>query len=96
MTSLISRKIQATVLSAALLLPAGAAFGNDWSKPDSRTKGTVIGAVAGALIGGKKGAIVGAAVGNGVQAVRHNQHRKSRVRHVAYRNGHRYVYYTRG
>jgi hypothetical protein len=95
MTSFISKRIQATVLSAALLLPAGVAFGNDWSKPNSRTKGTVIGAVAGALVGGTKGAVVGAAVGNGVQAVRHNQHRKSSVRHVAYRHGHRYVYYTR-
>lgn len=94
MTSLISKKLQAAILSAALILPAGAAFANDWSKPDSRTKGTVIGAVAGALVGGTKGAVVGAAVGNGVQAVRHNQHRTYRVRHVAYRNGHRHVWYT--
>ena len=85
MTSLLSRKLQAVVLSGALLLPAGAAMANDWSKSDSRTKGTVIGAVAGALVGGKKGAVVGAALGNGVQAVRHNQHRKKhrRHRHVA-------------
>jgi len=98
MTSLISRKIQAAVLSAALLVPAGAAFGNDWSKHDSRTKGTVIGALAGAALGGTKGALIGAAVGNGVQAVRHNEHRNSyatyRERHVTYRHGHRYVYYT--
>ena len=81
MTSLLSRKLQAVVLSGALLLPAGAALGNDWSKSDSRTKGTVIGAVAGALVGGKKGAVVGAALGNGVQAVRHNQHRKKHRKH---------------
>jgi uncharacterized membrane protein len=88
MTSLLSRKLQAVVLSGALLLPAGAAMGNDWSKSNSRTKGTVIGAVAGALVGGKKGAVVGAALGNGVQAVRHNQHRKKHRKHrqVAYRH----------
>ena len=95
MASILSKKLQATVLSAALLIPAGAAFGNDWSKSDSRTKGTVVGAVAGALLGGTRGAVVGAAVGNGVQAYRHHQHRETvRVRHVAWRNGHRHVWYT--
>jgi len=78
-----TRKLQAAVLTSALLLPAGNAVAQvSWSKPDSRTKGTVIGAVAGALVAGKKGAIAGAALGNGVQAYRHNQHRKS-VRHIA-------------
>lgn len=90
MNSLISRKVQAVVLSGALLLPAGAAFGNDWSKGDSRTKGTVIGAVAGALVAGKKGAVVGAALGNTVQAARHQQHRKHRRhRHIAHSRRHR-------
>ena len=78
---MITKKLQAAVLSAALLLPAGGAFGNDWSKSDSRTKGTVVGAVAGALVAGKKGAVIGAAVGNGVQAVRHTQHRHHHKRH---------------
>jgi len=91
MTSLVTKKIQAVVLSGVLLLPAGTALGNDWSKGDSRTKGTVIGAVAGALVAGKKGAIVGAAVGNSVQAVRHTQHRKHRrhrqVAHRRHRSG---------
>ena len=82
---MIKRKLQAAVLSAALLLPAGSAFANDWSKPDSRTKGTVVGAVAGALVGGKKGAVIGAAVGNSVQAVRHTQHRHHK-RHTTRRH----------
>lgn len=89
MTSL-TRKLQAAALTTALLLPAGTAVGQvSWSKPDSRTKGTVIGAVAGGLIAGKKGAIVGAVAGNGVQAYRHTQHRRS-VRHVAHRRHHRH------
>jgi MFS family permease len=81
MTSLISRRIQAAVLSAALLLPAATAFGNDWSKPRSRTRGTAIGAAAGAVLG-PPGAVVGAAVGNGVQYVRSKQHHR---RHYRYR-----------
>lgn len=80
----LTRKLQAAVLTTALMLPAGTAVAQvSWSKPDSRTKGTVIGAVAGAIVGGKKGAVVGAAVGNGVQAYRHSQHRKS-VRYIAH------------
>ena len=94
MASNISKKLQATILSAALMIPAGAVFANDWSKPDSRTKGTVIGGVAGALVGGTRGALVGAALGNGIQAVRQHNDRRARVRHVAWRNGHRVVYYT--
>jgi hypothetical protein len=66
-----NRRLLAGVLSAALLLPAATAFGNDWSKPKSRIKGTAIGAVAGAVVAGPPGAVVGAAVGNGVQHVRH-------------------------
>ena len=84
----LTRKLQAAVLTSALLLPAGTALGQvSWSKPDSRTKGTVIGAIAGGLVAGKKGAIVGAAAGNGVQAYRHTQHRKS-VRHIAHHRRH--------
>jgi len=83
-----TRKLQAAVLMTALSLPAGTAMAQvSWAKPDSRTKGTVIGAVAGALVGGKKGAIVGGALGNGVEAYRHSQHRKS-VRHVASKRHH--------
>jgi outer membrane lipoprotein SlyB len=64
---------------------------SEWSKPESRTKGTVIGAVAGALVGGTKGAVVGAALGNGVQYARHNNSRNRYVRHVAYRHHRRVV-----
>jgi hypothetical protein len=85
---MVAKRIQAAVLAMSLLLPAGGAFANDWSKPNSRTKGTVIGAIAGALVGGKKGAIVGAAVGNGVQAVRHTSNRHKR--HYHHRVYHRY------
>ena len=71
-------KLQAVVLASALILPASGAFANDWSKPQSRTKGTIVGGVAGALVGGTKGAVVGAALGNGVQYARH--HETSRAR----------------
>ncbi len=76
MTSHISKKIQAVILTAALALPATAAFGNTWSKHESRTRGTAIGAAAGALLG-PPGMIAGAAIGNGVQAARHASHRHS-------------------
>ena len=84
MTSPLNMKIQAAVLTASLLLPVGSVYANQWSKPESRTRGTVIGAVAGALVGGKKGALIGAAVGNGVQYVRHSQSRH----HHRYRTAH--------
>ena len=85
----LNRKLQAATLAAALLLPAGTAVAQiSWAKPDSRTKGTVIGAVAGGLVAGKKGAVVGAALGNGVQAYRHSQHR--RVSHTAHRHHRRH------
>jgi hypothetical protein len=74
MTSQLNRKLMAGVLTAALFLPATTAFGNDWSKRESRTRGTAIGAAAGAFLG-PPGVVVGAAVGNGVQAVRHSMHR---------------------
>lgn len=85
-----TRKLQAAVLMTALSLPAGSAMAQvSWSKPDSRTKGTVIGAIAGGLVAGKKGAIVGGALGNGVQAYRHTHHR-STVHHIArHRRHHR-------
>jgi len=70
----------AGVLSVALLLPAATAFGNDWSKPKSRLKGTAIGTVAGAAVGGPVGAVVGGAAGNGVQYLRHKS--------TAYRHRH--------
>jgi hypothetical protein len=72
-------KLMAGVLSVALLLPATTAFGNDWSKPKSRLKGTTIGLVAGAAVAGPPGAVIGAAVGNGVQSLRH-------MRSTAYRH----------
>jgi hypothetical protein len=87
MTSL-TRTLQVAALSAALLLPAGTSMANDWSKPDSRTKGTIVGAVAGGLIGGKKGAVIGAVAGNGVQYARHS-HDRNRVRQ-AHRRHHRH------
>jgi hypothetical protein len=80
MTSLAMRRIQAAVLSATLLIPATSAFGNDWTKRHSRTRGTTIGAAAGSLLG-PPGIVVGAAVGNGVQAVRHH----NAVRHHHHR-----------
>ena len=64
---MIGTKIQAAVLSVALLLPAETAL----AKKHSRIRGTVVGAVAGALVAGKKGAVVGAVAGNAVQAERH-------------------------
>ena len=65
MASTLTMKLQAAVLASALMLPAAGAYANDWSKPQSRTKGTIIGAVAGALVGGKKGAAIGGAAGGG-------------------------------
>jgi len=93
MTSAITRKLQAAALTLTLALPATSVMAqSDWSKPESRTKGTVIGAVAGALVGGTKGAVVGAALGNGVQYARHTSSaRHRRVRHVAYRHHRRVV-----
>src|SRR5689334_11073169 len=93
MTS-VTRKLQAAALTIALALPASSVMAqSDWSKPESRTKGTVIGAVAGALVGGTKGAVVGAALGNGVQYARHTSSRRHyrHTRHVAYRHHRRTV-----
>jgi hypothetical protein len=69
---MIGKKLHVLVLSGALLLPASPAL----AKKHSRTRGTVVGAVAGAILGGKKGAVLGAAAGNAVQAERHHQYKK--------------------
>ncbi len=71
-----TNRLQAAVLSVALMLPAGGAFARTRYHHHhhySRTRGAAVGAVAGALIDHKKplkGALIGAAVGNAVQAVR--------------------------
>ena len=69
MTFLSRKRLVAALLSGALIVPAGTAFGNDWTKPKSRLRGATIGAAAGAFLG-PPGAIVGGAIGNGVQYVR--------------------------
>ena len=80
-----ARKIQAAVLSIALLLPAGSAFAatkhhyrHHHRHHYSQTRGAAVGAVAGAVIDHHqplKGAAIGAAVGLGVQAIRnHKEH----------------------
>ena len=81
----LNNKFVAALLSAALLVPAGSAFGNDWSKPKSRTRGATIGAAIGA-IAGPPGIIAGGAIGNGVQRARqahtrHHRHHASSYRH---------------
>ena len=75
------QSIAAAVLSAALLLPATSAFGNDWTKHRSRTRGTAIGATAGAIIAGPPGAVLGGVVGNGVQHARHLSHHRHHPHH---------------
>ena len=81
-----TRKIQAALLSFALLLPAAGAF----AQPHhyyyrhhhyhhySQTRGAVIGAVAGAVVDHHqplKGALIGGALGEGVQMLRnHHKH----------------------
>jgi hypothetical protein len=82
-----TKKIRATLLSLALLVPVGSAVAqpNYYSHHHyyrhrhhySQTRGAVIGAVAGAAIDHRqplKGALIGGAVGEGVQMLRnHNQ-----------------------
>ncbi|HEX7190991.1 MAG TPA: hypothetical protein VF381_05400, partial [Thermoanaerobaculia bacterium] len=70
------KSIQVLALSAALMIPAAGAFAQH-----SRTRGTIVGAVAGGLIGGTKGAVVGGALGNGIQYERNHQAAKSRRHH---------------
>jgi len=79
-----TKKIQATLLSLALLLPAGSTFAATHHRHYrhyhrhhySQTRGAVIGAVAGAAIDHHqplKGALIGAAVGEGVQIIRNHK-----------------------
>ena len=86
MTILNSKKVAAALLTAVLLVPAGSAFGNDWTKHKSRLRGATIGAAAGAVLG-PPGMVVGGAIGNGVQYARHS-HRHHRHT-AAYRYHHR-------
>ena len=77
-----TKKIQAAVLSLALVLPSAGAFAKTRHYHHySRTRGSVVGAVGGALIAGKKGAVVGALLGNAVQAERTKQSKKHRRRY---------------
>lgn len=73
-----SNRVQAVILSVALMLPAGSMFARTRHHHHySRTRGAAVGAVAGALIAHRhplKGALVGAAAGNAVQAVRSHTH----------------------
>jgi hypothetical protein len=80
-----TNKIQAAVLSFALLLPAGSTFAATHHYRHhyyhhhhySQTRGAVIGAVAGAAIDHHqplKGALIGGAIGEGVQMLRNHKH----------------------
>jgi phage tail tape-measure protein len=93
---MVSKRIQAAVLSLTLLLPAEAALARTrnhrvdrtyatQSRPHhySQTRGALIGAAVGAAIGHKspvKGALIGAAVGTGVQYERNRQERRRHPR----------------
>ena len=74
-------RIQAAVLSLALLVPAESALAatrhhRHHRHHYSQTRGAIVGAVAGAAIDHKKplkGALIGAAVGNAVQQVRNHK-----------------------
>ena len=68
-------KVQAAILSAALLVPSGAAFAKIGHH--SKAKGALVGGVAGAAVAGKKGAIVGAGIG---AAVQHHKNKKSGIK----------------
>jgi hypothetical protein len=77
-----TKKIQAAMLSVALLLPAGSTFARTHHYRTyhrhhySQARGAVIGAVAGAAIDHHqpiKGALIGAAVGEGVQIIRNHK-----------------------
>jgi hypothetical protein len=80
---MITKRLQAAVLSLTLLAPAGSAFGatrhyytHHHAHHYSQARGAAIGAVAGALLShGQplKGALIGGAVGEGVQALRNHQ-----------------------
>ena len=71
-------RIQAAVLSLALMVPAGSAFARTRHHRHhySQTRGVVVGAVAGAAIDHHKplkGALIGGAVGGAVQALRNHK-----------------------
>jgi glycine zipper 2TM protein len=73
-------RIQAAVLSLALLLPAGSSFAATRHYRHrhhySQTRGAIVGGVAGAVIDHKhpvEGGLIGAALGAGVQAVRNHK-----------------------
>jgi Glycine-zipper domain len=77
-----TKKLQATLLSFALLLPAGSALASTHHHYRhhrhhySQARGAVIGAVAGAAIDHHqpiKGAIIGGVVGEGVQIIRNHK-----------------------
>ena len=72
-----STKVQALLLSCALVLPAESAFAKTKKRHHySRERGTAIGAVVGAAVSHKKplkGALIGAAVGNIVQDIRNKK-----------------------
>jgi hypothetical protein len=78
-----TNKIQAAVLSFALLLPAGSTFAathhyyRHHRHHYSQARGAVIGAVAGAVVDHHqplKGALIGGALGEGVQMIRNHKH----------------------
>jgi hypothetical protein len=81
-----TKKIQAAMLSLALLLPAGSTFAathHHYYRHQhhySQTRGAVIGAVAGAVVDHHqplKGALIGGALGEGVQMLRnHHKHHR--------------------
>ncbi len=79
-----TKKIRATLLSLALLVPAGAAFAqphhyyyrHHHRHHYSQARGAIIGAVAGAAIDHRqplKGALIGGAIGEGVQILRNHK-----------------------
>jgi hypothetical protein len=78
-----TKKIQATLLSLALILPAGSAFATTHHYHHrharhhyNQARGAIIGAVAGAAIDHHqpiKGALIGGAVGEGVQIIRNHR-----------------------
>jgi hypothetical protein len=87
---MLNKKIQATLLSFALLVPAASTFAQTHHHYRtqvtrhhySQTRGAVIGAVAGAAIDHRqplKGALIGGLLGEGVQSLRnHNAKRHYR------------------
>ena len=88
---MITRKIQAAVLTVTLLAPCGTAFAKtrhhkvhhsyaaSVARPHhySQTRGALIGAAAGAAVGRNlKGALIGGALGEAVQYERNKKARK--------------------